>query len=113
VLNQIRGTGNNLALSDLTTDPATGTVRLFGRPVISSDYAPAFTGTTGTANYAVVGDIGQGYTVAVRAGLTVEVVQEGFDQATFRPTMQRGLLAYARFGANVSVPNSIRLLSNT
>jgi HK97 family phage major capsid protein len=47
---KVRAFGNGLALSDFTVNLlADGTSVLTGRPVVVSDYAPAFTGTTGRA----------------------------------------------------------------
>jgi HK97 family phage major capsid protein len=89
--------------------------RLYGEPVLFSSYAPAFTGTTGAANYCVVGAF-QRYAIAQRVpGLTVELVPQLFDFAggTGRPTGSRGFLATARFGADVLDTSSLRLLSNS
>jgi HK97 family phage major capsid protein len=88
--------------------------RLYGEPVIFATAAPAFTGTTGAANYLVVGAF-QRYAVAQRVpGLTVELVPQLFDMAgTGRPTGSRGFLAVARFGADVLDCSSFRLLSNS
>jgi HK97 family phage major capsid protein len=89
--------------------------RLYGEPVIFSSYAPAFTGTSGTASYLVVG-AWQHYAIAQRVpGLTVELVPQMFDFAggTGRPTGSRGFLAVARFGADVLDCSSFRLLSNS
>jgi hypothetical protein len=48
--------------------------RLYGEPVIFSSYAPAFNGTSGAANYLVVGAF-QRYAIAQRVGgMTVELV---------------------------------------
>jgi HK97 family phage major capsid protein len=89
--------------------------RLYGEPVIFATAAPAFTGTTGAANYLVVGAFAR-YAVAQRIpGLTVELVPQLFDFAggTGRPTGSRGFLAVARFGADVLDTSSLRLLSNS
>jgi HK97 family phage major capsid protein len=89
--------------------------RLYGEPVIFSSYAPAFNGTSGAANYLVVGAFAR-YAVAQRVpGLTVELVPQMFDFAggTGRPTGSRGFLAVARFGADVLDTSSLRLLSNS
>jgi HK97 family phage major capsid protein len=111
---QIRGLGNNLAMSDYTVNLlADGTSTLFGRPVIVDDYAPAFTGTTGAANYAVVGDFSQGFLIVQRAGMTVELVNHLFDTTTGRPTGQRGWFAWSRHGYDVVNQNAFRLMSNS
>jgi HK97 family phage major capsid protein len=88
--------------------------RLYGEPVIFSSYAPAFTGTTGTANYLVVGAFAR-YAVAQRIpGLTVELVPVIPNFPTNNlPTGNRGFLAVARFGADVLDTSSLRLLSNS
>jgi HK97 family phage major capsid protein len=89
--------------------------RLYGEPVIFSSWAPAFTGTSGTASYLVVG-AWQHYAIAQRVpGLTVELVPQMFDFAggTGRPTGDRGYLAVARFGADVLDCSSLRLLANS
>jgi HK97 family phage major capsid protein len=111
---QVRGLGNGLALSDFTVNlNADGTSNLTGRPVITSDYAPAFTGTTGSANYAVVGDFSKGFLIVQRAGMTVELVNHLFDTSTGRPTGQRGWFAFARHGFDVVNPNAFRILANS
>ncbi len=109
----IRAFGNGLALSDFTVNlSADGTDRLMGKPLVCTDYAPQFTGTTGAANYLVVGDLSQ-YYIIQRAGMTVELVQHLFDTTTGRPTGQRGWYAYSRLGADVVNQNALRLLSNS
>jgi HK97 family phage major capsid protein len=113
VLNTLRGLSGtaDAAQVDLVTDRQG--VTLMGRPVLLSDYCPSFTGTTGAANYLVCGDLNAGYTVAVRAGMQVELVLNARDVATGRPVAQRGLLAYARVGATATNPLALRLLSNS
>ena len=77
--------------------------RLYGEPVIFSSYAPAFTGTTGAANYLVVGAF-QRYAIAQRVGgSTVELIPQvpDFSGSYGMPTGNRGFLAIARFGADV------------
>ena len=88
--------------------------RLYGEPVIFSTYAPAFTGTTGAANYLVVGAF-HSYAIAQRVGgLTVELVPlvPNFPASNL-PSGNRGFLAVARFGADVLDTSSFRLLSNS
>lgn len=85
---------------------------LMKRPVAITDYAPAFTGTTGAANITVVGDFSN-YVVAQRAGMSVELVPHLFDVTDNRPTLQRGWLAWARVGADSVNDNAFRLLQNT
>jgi HK97 family phage major capsid protein len=111
---QVRGLGNNLALADYTVNiTADGNSILFGRPVVLSDYAPGFAGTTGVANYAVVGDFSTGFVIAQRAGMTVELVPQVFDTSTGRPTGQRGWFAYTRHGFDVVNANAFRVLANS
>lgn len=89
--------------------------RLFGEPVIFATAAPAFTGTTGAANYLVVGAFAR-FAFAQRVpGLTVELVPQMFDfvGGTGRPTGDRGFLAVARFGCDALDAASFRLLSNS
>ena len=89
--------------------------RLYGEPVIFSSYAAAFSGTSGAANYCVVGAFAR-FAFAQRIpGLTVELVPQLFDFAggTGRPTGDRGFLAVARFGCDVLDTASFRLLANS
>lgn len=110
---KIRALGNNLSIADFTVNlTADGIPVLTGRPVVTTDYAPAFTGTTGAANYAVVGDFSR-FLFVQRAGMSVELVPTLFDQATGRPSGQRGWLAMARQGHSVVDPNAFRLLANS
>jgi HK97 family phage major capsid protein len=110
---KVRAFGNGLALSDFTVNLlADGTSVLTGRPVVISDYAPAFTSTTGAANVAVVGDFQQ-FLIVQRAGMTVELVQHLFDTSTGRPTGNRGWFAYARHGHDAVAPNAFRLVANS
>ena len=87
-----------------------GTGTLFGRPVVLSDYAPAFTGTTGAANILCVGDFSN-FVIAQRAGMSVEFIPNLFG-ANGRPTGQRGWYAYARHGFDSVADNAFRLLQN-
>ena len=88
-----------------------GTPTLFGRPVVKSDYAPSFTGTTGAANILVVGDFSN-YVIAQRAGMSLEFIPNLFG-ANGRPTGQRGWYAYARHGFDSVNDLGFRLLQNT
>jgi HK97 family phage major capsid protein len=112
VLAKVSAFGNGLALSDFTVNLlADGTSVLTGRPVVVTDYAPSFVGTTGSENFAVVGDFSR-YVVVQRAGMSVELIPTVFDQASARPTGNRAWFATARHGLGVSDPNGFRLLSN-
>jgi len=88
-----------------------GTPTLFGRPVVKSDYAPSFTGTTGAANILVVGDFSN-YVIAQRAGMTLEFIPQLFGTTNGRPTGQRGWYAYARHGFDSVNDLGFRLLQN-
>ena len=113
VLAKVSAFGNGLALSDFTVNLlADGTSVLTGRPVVVTDYAPSFTGTTVAENFAVVGDFSR-YVVVQRAGMSVELVPTIFDPTTARPTGSRAWFATARHGLGVSDANGFRLLSNT
>ena len=88
-----------------------GTGTLFGRPVVLSDYAPSFTGTTGAANILAVGDFSN-FLIAQRAGMTVEFIPQLFGTTNGRPTGQRGWYAYARHGFDSVNDLAFRLLQN-
>lgn len=113
VENKVSAFGNGNALSDYTVNlAANGTTVLHGRPVVTTDYAPAFTGTTGSESYAIIGDFSN-FVFVNRAGMSVELVSHVFDTSTGRPTGQRGWFPYARHGCDVSNANGLRLLSNS
>jgi HK97 family phage major capsid protein len=111
VLSKIRSQGNALATQAVTVDPSTGAARIFGRPVCVSSYFPDFTGTTGSENFLVVGDL-SGYTIPVRQGMSVELVanMRGPNGALIG---SKGYSGTVRIGGNVTVPNALRLLSNS
>jgi HK97 family phage major capsid protein len=90
---------------------AGGVGTLMGRPIIVSDYAPEFTGTTGAANILVVGDFSN-YVVAQRAGMTVELVTHLLGTTNGRPTGERGWFAYARHGFDSVNDLAFRILQN-
>jgi HK97 family phage major capsid protein len=98
-------------LQTLTPDGTTVTA-LTGRPLVTSDYCAAYTGSTaGTYAYAVVGDFGQGFTFVQRAGMTVELVPVVRDTSG-RPIFSSGWQAFARFGHDVVAPNAFRVIAN-
>jgi HK97 family phage major capsid protein len=105
-------TSTNLAwfTGDLR-DPAVPSLRQ--RPVKFSDYFQSFvSGSTGALNILSVGDP-RGYIWVTRTGMSVEAVPHLFGTSNpGRPTTQRGLLAYARNGADFSATNHARLLQN-
>lgn len=112
VENEIRGFGSGTATSRFTVDQTAGGIsRLNGRPVVLTDYAPSFTGTTSAANILVVGDFSN-YLVAQRAGMNLELVPHLFDVTNNRPTGQRGWYAWARLGADAINDLGFRLLQN-
>lgn len=104
-------TGTN-SMAYFTIDLSEGGIsRINGRPVYLSDYAPAFSSTTGAANRVVVGDF-RHYVVAQRAGMNLELVPMMFDVTNNMPTLQRGWLAWARVGADSVADQMFRLLQN-
>lgn len=113
---QIRAFANaasGLALADFTVDlTKDGIPVLTGRPVVVTDYAPAFSSTTGQNNFAVVGDFSN-FLIVQRAGMTVELVNHLFDPTTARPTGQRGWFAFARLGHDAPNQNAFRILANS
>lgn len=82
-----------------------------GRPYYTTDYAPAFTGTTGTVNLLVVGDFSN-YVIAQRAGMNLELVPHLVDVTNNRPTGERGWFAWARHGMDSVNDNAFALLKN-
>jgi len=112
VENEIRAFGSGTATSRFTVDQTREGISLLnGKPVLTSDYAPTFTGTTGAANILVVGDFSN-YLVAQRVGMSVQLVPFLFGTTNNRPTGQRGWYAYARVGADAINPLGFRLLQN-
>jgi HK97 family phage major capsid protein len=100
---------------DLTAE---GVSQLNGRPNLVTDYMPAYSGTTGTANIAIVGDLSAAMTVVQRAGLQVERIPMLFQQQTAGsgvavPVGSRGFFAWGRLGADVILPGAARLLNQT
>lgn len=110
VENEVRSFGNGNDGYYTVDLRAGGTGVLFGRPVVLSDYAPQFTGTTGAANILCVGDFSN-FVIAQRAGMTVEFIPQLFG-ANGRPTGQRGWYAYARHGFDSVNDLAFRLLQN-
>jgi HK97 family phage major capsid protein len=85
---------------------------LLGKRVILSDYAPSFSGTTGDANLAILGDFSN-FVIAQRVGMNVELVPHVFDVTDNLPTGQRGWFAWARVGSDSVNDNAFILLQNT
>jgi HK97 family phage major capsid protein len=109
VLSQVRNDAGAASQIDVVVDRQ-GTM-IMGRPVISSSYFPDFVSTTGSASFLTVGDL-SGFTLANRLGVTVELIPQMRDNSG-RPIGERGFMAYARVGANVTVPTSQVLLANS
>ena len=83
---------------------------LLGRPYLTSDYAPAFSGTTGASNLAIVGDFSR-FVIAMRVGMNIELVPHVFDTNGV-PKGQRGYLAWARAGSDSVSDGDFVLLQN-
>jgi HK97 family phage major capsid protein len=87
--------------------------RLLGRPVVVSSYAPSFANaTSGQFNWLVCGDFSR-YLVVNRIGTALEMIPNLPDQATGRPSGQRGYYYMVRWGAGVTDNLAFRLLSNS
>src|SRR5215216_1215637 len=90
--------------------PENWTDALFGKGVYESPYMPDTTTWTTTASVAsIVGDF-SGFTIVRNGGMTVELIPTLFDQATARPSGQRGWFAYARVGSDASNTAAFRAL---
>ena len=109
VESELRQSSNDggLYTTNLSTD---GIGPLLGKRVLLSDYAPAFTGTTGAANLAILGNF-QKYVIAQRVGMNVELIPHVF-HSDGTPKGQRGWLAWARVGADSVDDGAFRLLQN-
>jgi HK97 family phage major capsid protein len=93
---------------------ADGVSRLNGRPVMVTDYSPAFVaGSAGHQNYVTVGDFSNYVWVRRMTGMAVEPIQHLFDTTSGRPIGTRGFFAYSRAGGDASVPGAFRLLNTT
>lgn len=84
---------------------------LFNRAYYENDFMAEQPAGVSTDPLLIVGDWKQ-YLVAQRMGMTVERIQMLMDPATGRPTGQRGMVGYARVGADVLVSNAFRMLIN-
>jgi HK97 family phage major capsid protein len=83
-----------------------------GAKVTRTDYFPSFTAATTTQALCTVGDWSN-YLVALRAGMNLERIDNLFDQATGRPSAQRGFFAWLRSGHDVINPPGFRILDQT
>lgn len=99
------------AVTNQLPDPAVD--RLRNSAYYENSYMADFTSTTTlSANLLVAGDFSN-YVIARRRGMQVEFVPVLFDQATGRPSGQRGWFATARIGGNSVNDTGFRLLVNT
>lgn len=103
------GNGSNISYFSVDLTGVLETIR--ARPVRYSSYTGDFSGTTGASNLLVVGDF-RNFVIAERAGMSVELVPHLVDVTDNRPTGQRGLFAWARFGSNAVNNKGFRLLQN-
>jgi HK97 family phage major capsid protein len=111
--NRIRQMGTATNAFAYTVDLTEGRAGVLqGRPVYENDYFADFTGTTGAASLAVLGDF-QNYVVARRSGMNVELIPNLMGVTTGRPTGQRGWFAHARIGGNVVNNSAFKILVNT
>jgi HK97 family phage major capsid protein len=110
--NRIRAFGAANVFHAYTVNLTAGAAEmLFQKAVYENPYFPDFSGTTGAANYLVVGDFSN-YVIARRSGMNVELVPHLFDVTNNRPTGSRGWFAYARIGGNSVNDLGFRLLQN-
>jgi HK97 family phage major capsid protein len=111
--NRIRQMGTATNSFAYTVDLTQGRAGVLqGRPVYENEYFADFTGTTGQASLAVLGDF-QNYIVARRSGMNVELIPNLMGVTTGRPTGQRGWFAHARIGGNVVNNAAFKILVNT
>lgn len=81
-----------------------------GKRYFTSDYAPAWSSTTGTLSIAVLGDFSN-YVIAQRVGMSIELIPHVFD-GDGKPKGQRGWYAWARVGGDSVNDNAFRKLTN-
>jgi HK97 family phage major capsid protein len=113
VMNKIRQFGTSNVYHAQTVSLEAGAVEtLFSKQVYENAYFPDFTGTTGSANIAVVGDFSN-YVIARRSGMEVELVPHLFHTSNNRPSGSRGWFAHARIGGGVSNLSGFQVLVNT
>lgn len=87
---------------------------LFGKATYESPYMPdTTTSTSANTGLAIVGDFMNGYTIARRSGMSVELIPMLFNTANNLPSGQRGWFAYSRIGGGVVNTSAFRLLVNT
>src|SRR5581483_11353937 len=101
-------TGTASAAGDPWVRPTQGTpAELLGYPA----YEDSDMVTTHASNDRVIvlGDFGRGFIIIDRVGMSTEIAPVLFDQATGRPTGQRGLIAFWRNNSRVLVDNAFRV----
>jgi HK97 family phage major capsid protein len=97
IYNEIRGFGAAGAPAPFITELKEEA--LIKRPMAVSSYMDSTYGS-GENYILIVGDFANGYVVASRIGLQVELVPHLFAAANNRPSGQRGLFAWYRMGAD-------------
>jgi HK97 family phage major capsid protein len=94
-----------------TTDLTEGlTMRLFGRPVVESDDAPATETTSANDNVLVFGDFSNYVIVDKPGSFAVEYIPHMFNTSNNLPDGRRGWYAYWRTGADSVNDSAFRLL---
>ena len=95
---QLDNTTNTLWWAENLSDDTPN--RLLGRPVVFNSAIDGVV-TGGSDNLmAVLGNFGDAFVIARRLGFTVERVQHLLGTTSNRPTLQRGLIGYARVGSD-------------
>ena len=93
--------------------PAEWADQLFGKQTYESPYMPdTTTSTSANSGLALVGDF-QGYVIARRGGMSVELVPHLLSTTTNLPSGTRAWFAYARIGGGCANTTGFRLLVNT
>jgi HK97 family phage major capsid protein len=94
--------------------PAEWADTFFGKTAYESPYMPdTTTSTAANSGLAIVGDFMNGFTIARRTGMSVELVPHLLSTTTNLPNGQRAWFAYARIGSNVVNTSAFRILVNT
>ena len=113
VLAQIEASiGGGQALADLRFTPQGALLE--GRPVILSDYSPAYVNTTASSQqFCVIADLSDGFVFANRVPTTIELTSSMRDPSTGRPTLQKALIQWLRHGFGLVDVNFGRILANS
>jgi HK97 family phage major capsid protein len=86
----------------------------YGKSAYESPYMPnTTTSTSVNSGLALVGDFMNGFTIARRAGMSVELIPMLFHTNNNLPNGSRGWFAYSRIGSGVVNTSAFRLLVNT